>query len=107
MKRRSGLAVLLVLLAAVGSAAAGGANVLVILLDDIGVDPLAVYGEGSNYAVTPTMDQLAAEGILFRNLWSAPSCTPTRATLLTGRLGFRTGVLTVGRAGRGRWPHRS
>jgi len=88
--------VLLVLLVAVGSAAAGGENVLVILLDDIGVDPLAVYGEGSNYAVTPTMDQLAAEGILFRNLWSAPSCTPTRATLLTGRLGFRTGVLTVG-----------
>ena len=87
---------MLVLLAAVGSAAADGENVLVILLDDIGVDPLSVYDEGSNYAVTPTFDQLASEGILFRNLWSAPSCTPTRATLLTGRLGFRTGVLTVG-----------
>ena len=92
MERRSSWAVLLVLLAAVGSAAADGENVLVILLDDVGVDQLSVYDEGSDYPVTPTFDQLASDGILFRNLWSAPSCTPTRATLLTGRLGFRTGV---------------
>ncbi|TDI13269.1 MAG: hypothetical protein E2P04_03645 [Acidobacteria bacterium] len=82
---RPGLLVVLVLLAAVGPAAEEGENVLVILLDGIGVELLSVYGEGSNYPVTPTIDQLRSEGILFRNLWSAPSCTPTRATLLTGR----------------------
>lgn len=38
------------------------------------------------------MDGLAEQGVLFRNAWSYPTCSPTRAALLTGRLGRRTGV---------------
>jgi arylsulfatase A-like enzyme len=105
----------------VGPAAYGSPteNILLILLDDFGVDKLGVYGEAnacsgtqaqcfvdedcpagqtceSDYPLTPNIDQIAAGGILFRNVWSAPVCTPTRATVLTGRYGFRTGVLNIG-----------
>ncbi len=67
-------------------------NVLLILADDIGVDILSVYGEGQGFPVTPTLDRMASEGVLFRNAWSTPKCSPTRATILTGRYGFRTGI---------------
>ena len=56
MDQRAGLAVLLTLRAAVGSTAVDGENVLVIPLDDVGVDHLSVYGEGSDYALTPHGD---------------------------------------------------
>ena len=67
-------------------------NVLLILADDLGVDILSVYREGSDFPVTPTIDRLASEGVMFRNTWATPNCSPTRATILTGRYGFRTGV---------------
>ncbi len=67
-------------------------NVLLILADDIGVDILEVYGEGDGFPVTPTLDRMANEGVLFRNAWATPKCSPTRATILTGRYGFRTGI---------------
>lgn len=35
---------------------------------------------------------MAENGLLFRNAWAQPSCSPTRATILTGRYGFRTGI---------------
>ncbi|MFT7462022.1 MAG: arylsulfatase B, partial [Pseudohongiellaceae bacterium] len=41
---------------------------------------------------TPRLDALAQQGMLFRNGWTNPSCSPSRATLLTGRYGFRTGI---------------
>ncbi|ETW93046.1 MAG: hypothetical protein ETSY1_40960 [Candidatus Entotheonella factor] len=67
-------------------------NVLLILADDLGVDILEVYGEGNGFPVTPTLDRMANEGVLFRNAWATPKCSPTRATILTGRYGFRTGI---------------
>ncbi|MEX1025652.1 MAG: sulfatase-like hydrolase/transferase [Planctomycetota bacterium] len=67
-------------------------NVLVILIDDIGVDSVATYGRSPDAPPTPTMDALASTGVLFRNAWSSPNCSPTRATLQTGRYGFRTGI---------------
>lgn len=107
--------------AALGGAAAPASaeNVLVLVADDLGVDALAVYDESSacsgngepcetgddcpgaqtctaDYPATPTIDQLADEGVLFRNAWATPTCTPTRATIQTGRAGHRTGVLAVG-----------
>ena len=42
---------------------------------------------------TPTLDSLAANGLVFDNAWANPVCSPTRATILTGRYGFRAGVL--------------
>lgn len=75
-----------------GPPASGPGNVLVIVLDDVGVDKMAVYGEHPAPAVTTHMDRLAREGVLFRNAYAQPWCSPTRACLLTGRYGFRTGV---------------
>lgn len=76
-------------------------NVLVLLADDLGVDMVGVYEEGTNVPATPNIDALAARGVLFRNTWSNPVCSPTRATLVTGRYSFRTtiGELVRGTAG--------
>ncbi|MEM9782967.1 MAG: sulfatase-like hydrolase/transferase [Pseudomonadota bacterium] len=76
-------------------------NFLVILADDLGVDAVGVYsrddlyghpGEGASPGPTPWIDQLAANGILFRNAYSSPTCAPTRASTLTGRFPFRIGI---------------
>jgi arylsulfatase A-like enzyme len=67
-------------------------NVLVLLADDMGVDQLSLYGQGSDYPPTPNLDQLAANGVVFRNAWSEPTCSPTRAALMTGRHGFRHSI---------------
>ncbi len=67
-------------------------NMLVVIMDDVGVDQIGVYNEGPSPANTPVIDQLAAEGVLFRNAYSNPLCTPTRAGVQTGRYGFRTGI---------------
>ena len=67
-------------------------NILLILADDMGVEALSVYGLGETAPTTATIDALARDGVLFRNFWSQPVCSPTRATIMTGRYGFRTGV---------------
>ncbi len=68
-----------------------GGNVIVIVIDDVGLDKLAIYGAESA-ALTPTIDALAARGVLFRNAYASPTCTPTRANLLTGRHASRSGA---------------
>ena len=70
-------------------------NILVLLADDLGVDNVGTYGLGGNLPATPRLDALAAEGVTFVNAWSNPYCSPTRATLLTGRYSFRTGIGVV------------
>ncbi len=67
-------------------------NVLLIVADNLGVDALAAYGEGTGFPNTPTIDRMASQGVLFRNAWATPKCSSTRATILTGRYGFRTGI---------------
>ncbi|HEX5012497.1 MAG TPA: sulfatase-like hydrolase/transferase [Planctomycetota bacterium] len=67
-------------------------NVLLLLADDIGVDRVGAYGEHPDPGHTPVIDGLAASGILFRNAWSTPVCSPTRACILTGQYPSRTGV---------------
>jgi len=82
-------------------------NVLVVIADDVGVDQLSCYAEGCDQACSPLpscdfpntpniCDRLATNGVLFRNAWSNPSCSPTRSTGMTGRYGFRTGVFVAG-----------
>jgi len=69
-------------------------NIVVILLDDVGYGDLGAYGGGSTVgAATPNMDELAAGGIRFTHAYSQPSCTPTRATIMTGQLPIRTGLI--------------
>lgn len=78
-----------------GAAQATGDNLLIVIADDLGVDQVACYGEGTRTAPTPTIDALAASGVLFRNAWAHPLCSPTRAALHTGRRPFRTGIGTA------------
>jgi arylsulfatase A-like enzyme len=98
---------LLVVLGSLLGAAAAPAreNFLLLVGDDLGVDQVGVYsddtayghpGEGASPAPTPHLDALAAEGVLFRNAWASPVCSPTRALTLTGRHAFRTGIGEVG-----------
>ena len=69
-------------------------NILVLIGDDMGVETLSSYGVGTPTAVTPNLDELAARGMRFERFWSQAACSPTRAAILTGRYGFRTGVVT-------------
>ncbi len=69
-------------------------NVLVVLIDDIGVDKVGAYG-GSYAAKTPRIDALAEEGLRFTNAYGAPLCSPARSILLTGRHSRRTGIGTI------------
>ncbi len=67
-------------------------NVLLIVADDVGVDKVGVYDEHPDPPPTPSIDALASRGVLFRNAYSYPACSPTRASFLTGRHAWRTGV---------------
>jgi len=80
------------LAAGLGSAlaAAERPNVIVILVDDIGVGDFGFSG-GSDFP-TPNIDRLARGGVIFRNGYAMPSCSPTRAALLTGRYPQRFGI---------------
>jgi arylsulfatase A-like enzyme len=66
-------------------------NVLFILLDDFGWTDAGCYG--SSFYETPRIDQLAKEGMRFTNAYAAcPVCSPTRASILTGKYPARLGV---------------
>lgn len=68
-------------------------NILFIVLDDLGVDQLPVFGYGgATPPRTPNIDAIAQAGVRFRNAWSMPTCSPTRATFFQGRYPFRTDV---------------
>jgi arylsulfatase len=68
-------------------------NVLFVLMDDVGWGDFGCYGGGIAVgAPTPNIDRLAREGLLQTSCYSEPSCTPSRATLLTGRLPMRHGL---------------
>ena len=70
-------------------------NIVVILLDDVGWGDFGVFGGGAAVgAPTPNIDRLASSGLRLTSAYSQPSCTPTRSSLLTGRLPVRTGLLT-------------
>jgi arylsulfatase A-like enzyme len=68
-------------------------NIIFIIADDLGWDAFGSYpGATGTKASTPTIDSLARNGITFTNYWVNPICAPTRASMLTGKYAFRTGV---------------
>ena len=80
---------LVVALALATAAFADRPNFVFILADDLGWRDLGVYG--SQYHETPHLDRLAAEGARFTDAYAAGnSCSPTRASILTGRYPART-----------------
>ena len=63
-------------------------NIVLVLADDLGWSDLACYG--SDLHETPNLDRLSGEGVRFTSAYAAsPVCTPTRASLLTGRFPAR------------------
>ncbi|MEP6593436.1 MAG: sulfatase-like hydrolase/transferase, partial [Acidobacteriota bacterium] len=59
-------------------------NIVLVLVDDYGWADSGIYG--NTYHHTPNIDRLAARGMRFTDAYAAaPVCSPTRATLLTGR----------------------
>jgi arylsulfatase A-like enzyme len=67
------------------------ANVLFLLVDDLGLEQVSAWGEPSAPS-TPNIDRLAAEGIRFDRAYVYPYCSPTRAALLTGQEARRNGI---------------
>ena len=81
-------------------------NIVFILADDLGWTDLGCYG--SKYYETPNIDRLAAQGLKFTSGYTCgPNCQPTRAALMSGQYGPRTGVYTVGSIDRFNWQSRS
>ena len=68
-------------------------NILFILADDLGIECLSSYG-GRDHS-TPNIDRLAAQGMQFSYCFSNPFCSPSRASLLTGRYPFKNGLVEV------------
>jgi arylsulfatase A-like enzyme len=68
-------------------------NVVLIYADDLGYGDIGSYGSRID---TPNLDQMAAEGVRLTDFYSAsPVCSPSRASLLTGRYPLRVGVPRV------------
>lgn len=61
----------------------GKPNVVLILTDDLGYGDFGSYGAPD--VRTPHIDSLARDGVRFTDFYAAPTCTPTRAALMTGR----------------------
>lgn len=74
-------------------------NVLLIILDDVGLDYFPEYLPEHNFikANMPVTESLMESGYIFNNLNTYAMCSPTRASLLTGHHGVETGVLDPGR----------
>ena len=71
-------------------------NIIVLVADDLGKYEVSAYG--AEHISTPHIDQIAAEGVLFEEGYStSPTCAPSRAGLMTGRVqnryGFETQVM--------------
>lgn len=85
---------------------ATGPNVLVVLIDDMGITDTSVpfvhdaagnpvITAFNNFYVTPNMQALASRGMKFTSAYAAPACSPTRASLMTGLNTPRHGVSLV------------
>lgn len=70
-------------------------NILLIIADDMGLDASPVHSEGVRKPHMPELEKLSSNGITFDNVWVNPVCSPTRATILTGKYGVNSGVLGV------------
>jgi arylsulfatase A-like enzyme len=84
------------LLSVAASASADpGPNVILVMADDMGWAQTGYYGHP--IVKTPNLDKMASSGLRMDRFYAgAPSCTPTRATVMTGRTNDRTGAARVG-----------
>jgi arylsulfatase A len=101
-RRLSRLAALGILFFHVASAAPHPPNVVFMLADDLGWSDLGCYG--ADLHETPHLDRLAREGVRFTQAYAMPVCSPTRASILTGRHAARL-HFTIWREGALQSPH--
>ena len=105
-----------------GEAPEFGSSVILIVLDDIGTDRLSFYvpeldptaieppcGPDAEpgtkpYPCTPMLARLRSRGVLFTQAYTNPSCSPTRASILTGRYAHRHGIGRIVNEGLGCGP---
>jgi arylsulfatase A-like enzyme len=66
-------------------------NIVLFVSDDQGFGDLSLHG--NPVLKTPSLDRIAQEGAEFTQFHVNPVCSPTRASLLTGRYYYRTGVV--------------
>lgn len=78
---------------AAGADPRGRPNVVIVLIDDLAYGDLACHG--NPHVQTPQIDAWAREAVALERFYVSPVCAPTRASLLTGRYNFRTGVCDV------------
>jgi arylsulfatase/uncharacterized sulfatase len=67
-------------------------NVLVVLLDDVGLMDFGSYGGNTS---TPNIDKLAQQGAKFSRFYTAPQCAPSRAMLMTGKDNHQVGIGSI------------
>ncbi len=68
-------------------------NILFVIMDDVGIDQMAVFGYGGEAPPNmPNINAVAHAGVRFRNTWTMPECSPTRAAFFVGRYPIRTNV---------------
>lgn len=73
------------------AAAQAPPNIVILFADDLGYGDLSSYG--SPTILTPNLDRMATEGMKLTSFYAAASvCTPSRASLLTGRYAMRVGL---------------
>jgi arylsulfatase A-like enzyme len=70
-------------------------NILLIIADDVGTDPIPNYAPDATKAHMPNLENRMNQGLTFDNAWANPLCSPTRASIFTGKYGFRTNVLNA------------
>jgi arylsulfatase A len=95
VKRSALIVLLLVMLGGIAHGAGTNPNIVFILADDLGYGDVSCYNAQSK-APTPRVDRLANEGMRFTDAHSPSTvCTPSRYSLLTGQMPFRTGRVPV------------
>ena len=67
-------------------------NILLIIMDDYGVDIAPPPYQNLLNTKTPVINGLIKAGTTFANCWVNPNCSPTRAAMMTGRYGYNNGV---------------
>ncbi len=74
---------------AAASKASRPPNIIFIYCDDLGFGDIGPYGSKID---TPNLNRMAAEGVMLRQFYASPLCSTSRAALLTGRYGVRSGI---------------
>jgi arylsulfatase A-like enzyme len=91
--------ILMILLCSINLYSQDKPNILVIWGDDIGQSNISSYTHGLVGYMTPNIDRVANEGMMFTDYYAEQSCTAGRSSFITGQSVYRTGLSKVGMPG--------